>query len=116
MTDDRTTEPPPSGPAPGSVDPMFDEHGYPHDATLDFIEHWPVTDLLGLLEFLRRCWKYPNYYTRDGTKIKMSTGGWSGNESVIHAFEANTVAWMVLWESSHRGGHYTFEIPEYLSA
>lgn len=38
-----------------------------------------------------------------------STGGWSGNESIIGAMQKNRMVWNFLWEQSRRGGHYVFD-------
>lgn len=43
--------------------------------------------------------------------IRLATGGWSGNESLIHALQANRVAWLVLWQLSAKGGLYILRIP-----
>jgi hypothetical protein len=43
------------------------------------------------------------------TTIFISTGGWSGNESIIDAMKNNTAwLWTMTWASSRRGGHFTF--------
>lgn len=42
------------------------------------------------------------------TVLQMSTGGWSGNESVIEAMMANSLFWATHWLSTRRGGHYVF--------
>lgn len=45
-----------------------------------------------------------------GTLYDVSTGGWSGNEELIEAVH-QTFMWTLVWESSRRGGHYTFFVP-----
>lgn len=107
--------------------PTFDSDGYPTDATLRVIEKWPITELSdtqGLMDYVRQAWKYPDYFTADkrrtrewkGAPLKrryhVSTGGWSGNESLISALEKNFVFWMLTWVAHRRGGHYIFELPE----
>jgi hypothetical protein len=90
--------------------PEMDDDGYPTDATLDAIRDWPQTDHAGLLAFVREAWRNPEWGWRedeDGT-LRLSTGGWSGNESIIDALGANTMFWMFWWQSSRRGGHYEF--------
>ena len=42
--------------------------------------------------------------------FRISTGGWSGNESIIRAMERNGMMWHLNWVQSRRGGHYIFEI------
>lgn len=90
--------------------PEFDADGCPTEQTLGTIERWG-NDLVGLFEFVRKAWKYPNYFTSEGARYEISTGGWSGNESLIDALMNNHVAWALTWQSSRRGGHYVFEIP-----
>ena len=96
---------------------------YPTDADLARIEAWPATDLRGLFDFVRELWSYPDFWgeigapagcipaTRIDTHITCSTGGWSGNESLIDALQSNLAAWLLTWYSSRRGGHYEFRIP-----
>ena len=94
----------------------MDEIGYLSEATLDAIRNWPCEDLPGLFAFLQRCWKYPDYFRclhEDfPMRFEISTGGWSGNEELLDAFQENFAAWSLCWLSSARGGHYKFEVPE----
>lgn len=89
----------------------MDEDGYPEDDELDRLRKWPYQDCLGALEYAQSLWRYPEYFTRDATGWRVSTGGWSGNESVIGALMENTMFWMLCWVSSRRGGHFEFELP-----
>lgn len=41
-------------------------------------------------------------------RYRVSTGGWSGNEDLLGAMEANYLWWHT-WVSSRRGGHFMFE-------
>ena len=105
----------------------MDAHGYPTAATLMAIRNWPIvtlSDCEALLAFVRQAWSYPHYFTRAARRSRpakglglrrlwsISTGGWSGNESLIDALEANRVFWMLCWASSRRGGHHEFETRE----
>ena len=42
--------------------------------------------------------------------LRLDTGGWSGNESIIGELK-KTFFWGLYWQKSIRGGHYWFEIP-----
>jgi hypothetical protein len=91
---------------------------YPTDEDLARIEAWPVDDLRGLFDFIRERWSLGYWDEAEVnplkdpiTSIAISTGGWSGNESLIGALQANQAAWAITWYSSRRGGHYEFRIP-----
>lgn len=98
-------------------DEDFDADGYPTEATLEGIRTWrppgASVDFKPLFEFLRQLWYYPEYFSLrlDGKTYDVSTGGWSGNESLIDALQHNRVCWLLTWVSSRRGGHYVFELP-----
>ena len=96
-------------------EPTFDRDGYPTDDTLETIKTWPVEDgLPTLFQFIKDA-LHPMYarYNElcDGT-IEIATGGWSGNEDVIAAFQQNVILWSVVWVSSHRGGRFIFRKPK----
>lgn len=40
--------------------------------------------------------------------LRLATGGWSGNEDLIEALAANTVAWGATWRLSTWGGLHLF--------
>lgn len=63
-----------------------------------------------MLEFTRALWSYPDRWWTEGDILHLSTGGWSGNESLIYAMQENRMFWAICWESSRRGGHYTFDL------
>jgi len=90
--------------------PTFDHDGYPTEETLQAIRGWEA-DMHALFAFIGEAWRYPDYWHREGDTYRFSTGGWSGNESLIEALEANFVAWAICWLSSARGGHYVFSVP-----
>lgn len=89
----------------------MDEHGYPEDDELQKIREWPYTDCNGLLAYARSLWSYPDYWQAVGIVHKVSTGGWSGNESIISAMQENRMFWVLCWFKSQRGGHFEFELP-----
>ena len=96
---------------------------YPDEKELEQIEKWdfekqPVQDFLAEI---KRLWHwsdtffelergYKNILGKPCWKLRLHTGGWSGNESIIEAMQKNFVFWTMAWESSRRGGHYEFEI------
>jgi len=90
----------------------MDKYGYPEEDELEKIAKWPYKDIQGLMEYVHERWEYANCgYWKTGRKYyHLSTGGWSGNESIIFALRQNQMFWALRWVSSTRGGHYTFEI------
>lgn len=102
----------------------LDEDGYPTDEALDKIKNWEIKDfseLEKIFDFVGDLWSYPEYWrvktsltnweTGQGLKqYTISTGGWSGNESLIGAMQDNPILWGMTWISSRRGGHYEFEV------
>lgn len=90
-------------------EPTFDKDGYPTEETLIEIRDWPHKDKHGWFEYAAKAWYWPDMFKRDGDLYKVSTGGWSGNESVINAMQDNKLLWILTWVSSERGGHYVFE-------
>lgn len=63
------------------------------------------------MEYVEGLWHWPDYFVRDGCKFTLHTGGWSGNESLVHALMDNVLFVAFCWVSSRRGGHYEFELP-----
>ena len=101
---------------PQQIDTLIlDDDGYPTDEALKMLEEWdflkhPFQDFVALLtdvwhwDFKRKTWK-------DGTiKLRLATGGWSGNEAVIAALRGNFIFWSLCWDKSKRGGAYWFTI------
>ena len=98
---------------------------YPNDVEVKVVAEWKINNLADctkLLEYVRILWKYADrgywivekgneehmLYTK--TVYSISTGGWSGNETLIGALESNWAFWTLCWYSSCRGGHYVFEV------
>jgi len=102
-----------------------DEDGYPLEEELKRIREWPweKSDWDGLLEFVKTIWWAPDWGWHNGIvedwiteasmkRYQISTGGWSGNESIIGALHLNHMFWMFCWKQSRVGGHYIFEVPQ----
>ena len=96
---------------------VFDGDGYPTDAFLQSIRDWPYkSGFNALLEHAMQGHIYDKYWScepdENGGKVwRISTGGWSGNESIIDALEENSMFWLICWYQSRRGGHYIFTCP-----
>jgi len=104
----------------------MDNEGYPLDETLQQIERWEIkdaTDCEALLGFIGTVWWAADWgWTREARRqrdwkggplhrrYRISTDGWSGNESIITAMMNNWMFWALAWWSSHRGGHYEFRV------
>lgn len=90
----------------------MDKDGYPDNRELKKIRNWPYADFQGLMEYVFDRWKYADcgYWKKGRKYYRISTGGWSGNESLISALMQNRMFWSCCWVSSKRGGHYVFEI------
>ena len=105
----------------------LDEDGYPTEEALEKIASWPHTDgWTELLAFVRELWLYSDYgfwdeeknvttidfpnYTVVADVYDISTGGWSGNETIIEALRKNWMFWNFCWYQSTRGGHYIFHV------
>lgn len=88
----------------------MDADGYPSEEELKVIETWNPQDFHGMMQYVYELWKYNDcgYWSQESGQYSISTGGWSGNESIIWAMQSNWIWWMLYWESSKRGGHYTF--------
>ena len=91
----------------------MDCDGYPDETELETIRKWDHTDFDGLIEYIKTLWKYPERIISaendaDAPVWYFSTGGWSGNESLIRAMDHNFNWWVLFWYQSRVGGHYWF--------
>jgi hypothetical protein len=100
---------------------------YPTASELRRIKTWPIKtdeDVEALMTFVETIWHFADWGWRRASRRRrqykqgslrrrysLSTGGWSGNEDIITALQANWMFWIMAWESSRRGGHYVFQVP-----
>jgi hypothetical protein len=85
---------------------------YPDSDDIRKIKRWKIktySECHRLMDFVFSIWSYPDRCWRlpDG-QYRLSTGGWFGNESIIEAMKGNYLFWTLFWQSSNRGGGYTF--------
>jgi len=85
---------------------------YPTDSQLRRIRKWdcvPADGRQKLMEFVRGIWGYADWgWHKEGGDYYISTGGWSGNESIIGALSRNFLFWSLSLQSHRAGGHYFF--------
>lgn len=89
---------------------LFDVDGYPtQEALLEVARFDAVKDVKLFLGLIRSLWRYPDRFVLTDQELYLSTGGWSGNESVISAMEENFFFYIAhsQWK---RGGHYWFDL------
>jgi hypothetical protein len=100
------------------VNERIDSDGYPTEQALEKITEWPANDIRGCFAFLGSLWNWPEYFVAEENPdegylvIRVSTGGWNGNEDLIGALHENHLIWTLTWFASVRGGHHTFKIPK----
>lgn len=100
----------------------LDEDGYPTDEALKYIKtfDWKKGDVAELFAFIKSIWNmhvWTESVVENGRfnkitkyrKYEFSTGGSSGNEEIIRAFQRNNFLWDLCLESYLRGGHYVFD-------
>lgn len=106
---------------------MADDHdltedGYPTDDALAQIEAAAPREALLLAE---RAWHWDGWATRelspaerevvhaeDGDAfLRLATGGWSGNESIVAALRKNWMAHALCWQFTSRGGLHIYRLP-----
>lgn len=113
-------------------EPTFDRDGYPTEETLERLATWPLKsgeDFAAALDFLADAWDrhYGSVQHElepalakvvsphgifDGHRfLRLATGGWSANESLIGAIGQNLMLWSVTWRLSTAGGLHVFTYP-----
>jgi len=98
---------------------IFDEDGYPTEATLATIAQWSWKDSEGWFQFIQSIWNFADWGWGEiekldphGNKVKsysISTMGWSGNEDIIRAMQKNDILWLRSLVSTRVGGHYILQ-------
>lgn len=113
--------------------PTFDNDGYPTELTLSIIEDWKIEsqeDLTKLFDYAKEAYHslYGNWYVIDDydklshwyfepfDALIVTTGGWSGNESVIRALMENPIIRMRCLIATFAGGMYIFDINPFKGA
>lgn len=83
---------------------------YPTEEQLKTIREFDLIkkSVRELLDYIEPIWEYPDRFVRRKHSFYLSTGGWSGNESIIGALKQNSLFWSLYWLSSRRGGHFFF--------
>jgi len=78
-------------------EPTFNSNGYPSEETLSTISEWGISHYVKWIDFIKSAWDWPDfisiresqYKKVKGEVLTLSTGGWSGNESIIGAMKIN---------------------------
>lgn len=84
---------------------------YPEEEQLEKVKNWEVKNIEDFHAFMGYINEIVDWYIftrKHDVLYSLSTGGWSGNEDVIGSMLENRMFWLMYWESSRRGGHYTF--------
>jgi hypothetical protein len=105
--------------AENDVPVLTDEHGYPTDEALDFLRTFTGSahQLVEHLDEAMRGYggvkveRTTDDFDRPIRQVYMATGGWSGNEEIVSHL-MRSFFWFAYWESSKRGGAFTFHVPE----
>lgn len=99
------------------TEPVFDTEGYPSKETLAFISNNGYDG--AIFSFAEKAynkhygsWKLIKHYKQNllvfekpYTALRITTGGYSGNESIIKALKEGCI-WRYAWEASFKGGLY----------
>jgi hypothetical protein len=94
---------------------MPDADGYPTDEEIQRLKDWPFDDVVGIVKFIGSIWWCPDFgYSVKRGRLRLATGGWSGNEEIIGALECPGPPqmfhwfWIKHWECHWSGGLYIF--------
>jgi hypothetical protein len=104
---------------------LFDEHGYPTEEALNYIDNWGSREIDGklfygekfvvhnyeeLIEYVLSIWTYgKDALIWDGKLLEIHTLGWSGNEEILPRLK-NTALWLLKFRAQEAGGHYYFNV------
>lgn len=95
----------------------LDTEGYPTEDFLIWVQEYNDLQNIGvLIDDIYTAWWTPDFGFHLKRKYKgkitlyLDTGGWSGNESIIHAFRKNFI-WAAYWKTHWTGGHYKLQFP-----
>ena len=95
---------------------LFDKSGYPSEDSLEKIEQMAYKseeEVKAVLDSIGEAWEYDDYFIKINDDLyRISTGGWSGNESLIVAFKRNL--YQHIWTKIFMvdGGHYIIAFGE----
>ena len=109
-------------PPPITPEPEFDRSGYPTERTLKLLTKWPMERANEALDFIASAWHWDHMVKHElepeealvvGAEpnkryLRLATGGWSGNEELLEAFE-HSLCYGLTWQLSARGGLHIFE-------
>jgi hypothetical protein len=101
------------------------DNDYPTEVELLRLETWPGQDLAGALDFVKTIWHWPDFASHDlrpeeaavlhahpgELYLRLATGGWSGNESIVRALNANRLLRTFTWRLSSVGGLHIYQYP-----
>ena len=103
-------------------EPTFDRDSYPTEETLQRLQEWSMGDSAAGLDFLQQFWG-TNYgsctnslrpseesIVGQGRFLRLATGGWSANESLLSAFDSSPAA-LSTWRLSTSGGLHIYRYP-----
>ncbi len=95
----------------------LDDDGYPTEETLESIAtakpSSPREALDMMMSVLKSVWQWDYFDLKENRRyrrLKIATGGWSGNEDIVRAFRRN-FHFDYYWVSSARGGLHEYDFP-----
>ncbi len=95
----------------------LDDDGYPTEETLDSIAtaapSSPREALSMMMSVLKSVWQWDYFDLKENRRyrrLRIATGGWSGNEDIVRAFRRN-FHFDYYWVSSARGGLHEYDFP-----